>query len=88
VHIYINTCIYIGYYLPDKTAVCVNACPSVANYKKFICDYDLQEEVDKDATGGFYHICICIYVYIYIHECMYVCMYAYVFTYINIHVWI
>eukprot|EP00596_Hydrurales_sp_CCMP1899_P007026 CAMPEP_0119035114 /NCGR_PEP_ID=MMETSP1177-20130426/2080_1 /TAXON_ID=2985 /ORGANISM="Ochromonas sp, Strain CCMP1899" /LENGTH=377 /DNA_ID=CAMNT_0006993035 /DNA_START=379 /DNA_END=1509 /DNA_ORIENTATION=+ len=41
-----------GYYLPDKTAVCVNACPTVANYKKFICDYNLQAEVDKDTTGS------------------------------------
>ena len=40
-----------GYYLPDKTAVCVSSCPSAADYNSFVCKYDLQAEVDNDRTS-------------------------------------
>ena len=41
-----------GYYLPDKTAVCVASCPTVASYTSFICRYNVQAEVDADHTGA------------------------------------
>ena len=46
-----------GYYLPDKTAVCVSSCPSVASYTSFICRYNVQQQVDADRTLrlGYYH---------------------------------
>ena len=39
-----------GYYLPDKTVVCVSGCPEITDYTKFICQYDLQSDVDNDNT--------------------------------------
>jgi hypothetical protein len=47
-----------GYYLPDKTAVCVTNCPTEADYTKYFCKYYVQEEVDADTTGlrGLYYI--------------------------------
>ena len=37
-----------GYYLPDKTSICVSSCPSVTDYTKFICQYDIQNAVNAD----------------------------------------
>jgi hypothetical protein len=47
-----------GYYLLDKTAVCVSSCPSAADYSSFICRYDLQAAVDADSTTlkGLYYV--------------------------------
>ena len=47
-----------GYYLPDKTAVCVSNCPTTQSFTSFICHYDLQQAVDNDKTGllGFYYL--------------------------------
>lgn len=47
-----------GYYLLDKTAVCVSSCPSAADYSSFICRYDVQATVDDDSTSlrGLYYV--------------------------------
>ena len=47
-----------GYYLPDKTAVCVKSCPSTTDYASFICQYDVQPYVDADPFGvlGLYYL--------------------------------
>jgi choline transporter-like protein 2/4/5 len=47
-----------GFYLPDKTAVCVSSCPSVTDYTRYICTYDVQAFVDSDPYGvvGLYYM--------------------------------
>ena len=47
-----------GYYLPDKSAVCVSKCPTAQSFTSFICHYDLQQAVDNDKSGllGFYYL--------------------------------
>jgi choline transporter-like protein 2/4/5 len=47
-----------GYYLPDKTAVCVKTCPAVTDYQSFYCKYDIQSIVDNDQSKllGFYYL--------------------------------
>ena len=35
-----------AYPMPSGFAVCVSSCPSETNYDKFICEYDVQHEID------------------------------------------
>jgi hypothetical protein len=44
-----------GYYLSDSSVVCVSSCPTTTNYTSFVCRYDLQGDVDKDWTKGYYY---------------------------------
>ena len=46
-----------GYFLPDKTVVCVSSCPSILSYSSYICQYDIQNSVNTDTTNvkGLYY---------------------------------
>jgi len=39
-----------GYYLLDKSVVCVESCPSANNFEEYVCQYDLQAAADADFT--------------------------------------
>ena len=47
-----------GYYLSDKTSVCVSSCPSVNDYTSFVCHYDIQDAVNADSYKvlGLYYL--------------------------------
>ena len=46
------TSLEYGYYLPSGALVCVNACASVDDASRFICTYELQEELDAYLRDG------------------------------------
>jgi hypothetical protein len=43
-----------GYYLLDKSLVCVSDCPSENDYDSFICHYDVQAALDNATAAGDY----------------------------------
>ena len=42
-----------GYYLLDKTAICVSSCPTASNYTSFVCKDDYQAAASANAMVGF-----------------------------------
>lgn len=52
-----------GYYLLDKTAVCVTSCPGASNYTSFICKDNYQSDAEKSIAVGF--------MYLTMQRCMY-----------------
>lgn len=44
-----------GYYLLDRTAVCVSNCPTANNYTSFVCKDDYQKAANKHVAVGFYY---------------------------------
>ncbi len=45
-----------GYYLLDRTSVCVRSCPSTTNFSEFICHYDVQEEADTNMVSAYMYL--------------------------------
>jgi choline transporter-like protein 2/4/5 len=46
----------VGYYLLDKTAVCISACPTTSNYTSFVCKEDYQAAADASISLGFFYV--------------------------------